>query len=404
MQEHTEFDVAVVGAGPIGAATARHLADQGARVLIVGPAEPPDFAGHDGVWSGHYDQGRLGHVLEVPFVAALLAARSIRRFGELARRTGVEFTQPVHSLAVMPAALGGRAPSEWFDLGRLMQNAEDVGQPVEHLSEAQLRERYPHLNFEPGHECVVQRDAFIVNPRDLTAAELAAATTAGATLVRDEITAIAADGPRRRLTARSGASWTADTVVVATGASTNAGGLLPRKLAMDTLGATVVLIEVPGPDAVDLPGIMYYKQRGEELLYGGIVMTPLRYPDGRWYIKCSGTSLLDNPLSTREEIAAWVRTGGAADDIAPTLTLLRELLPAETAAALGPARVRPCLVSTNHTGHPYIDHADENVVVVVEGERGVMIADELGRLTASLAATGRWSDSLPHQLFRAEWM
>ncbi|MEU5995083.1 FAD-dependent oxidoreductase [Spirillospora sp. NPDC047418] len=403
MQEHSEFDVAVVGAGPIGAATARHLADRGARVLIVGPAEPPDYAGHDGVWAGHYDQGRLGHVLEVPLVASLLAARSIRRFGELAERTGVEFARPVHSLAVMPAALDGREPSEWFDLTRLVRNAEDVGHPVEHLSEAQLRDRYPRLTFEPGHECVVQRDAFIVNPRDLAAAELSAATAAGAVLVRDEITAIGDAAPRRRLTARSGASWTAGTVVVATGASTNAGGLLPRSLAMDTFGATVVLVEVPDPEAVDLPGIMYYKQRGAELVFGGIVMSPLRYPDGRWYIKTSGTSLLGNPLGTRDEISAWVRTGGAADDIAPALTVLRELLPAETTAALGPARVRPCLVSANHTGHPYIDHAGENLVVVVEGERGVMAADELGRLTASLAATGRWSDGLPHQLFRAEW-
>ncbi|WP_067797996.1 NAD(P)/FAD-dependent oxidoreductase [Actinomadura formosensis] len=404
MQQPTGFDVAVVGAGPIGAATARHLADQGAHVLIVGPAEPPDYAGHDGVWSGHYDQGRLGHILEVPLVASLLAARSIRRFGELTERTGVEFTHPVHSLAVMPAALDGREPSEWFDLGRLKRNAEDVGHPVEHLSAARLRDRYPGLTFEPGHECVVQRDALIVNPRGLTAAELTAATAAGATLVRDEITAITAEGPGRRLTARSGSSWTANTVVVATGASTNAGGLLPRRLAMDTFGATVVLVEVPDPAAVELPAIMYFKQRGQKLLYGGIVMSPLRYPDGRWYIKCSGDSLLGNPLTTRDEISAWVRTGGSTDDIAPTLTLLRELLPAETAAAFGQARVRPCLVSSNHTGHPYIDHADENLIVVVEGERGVMAADELGRLTASLASTGRWSDGIPHQLFQAEWL
>ncbi|WP_149262549.1 FAD-binding oxidoreductase [Actinomadura sp. K4S16] len=399
----TEFDVAVVGAGPIGAATARHLADRGARVLIVGPDEPADHKGHDGVWSGHYDQGRLGHVLEVPLVASLLAARSIRRFGELAERTGVEFTRPVHSLAVMPAAPEGHEPSEWFDLGRLMRNAQDVGYSAEHLSESRLRERYPHLAFEPGHECVVQRDALIVNPRDLAAAELAAATAAGAVLVRDEITEIGPPGRRRGLTAGSGASWTADAVVLATGASTNAGGLLPRRLAMDVFGATVVLVEVPGPEAVDLPGIMYYKQRGGELLFGGIVMSPLRYPDGRWYVKCSGAGLLDNPLGTREEIAAWVRTGGSAADIEPALAVLRELLPAEAAASLGPARVRPCLVSRNRNGHPYVDHADENLVVVVEGERGVMAADELGRLTASLAATGRWTDGIPHRLFQAEW-
>ncbi|MEU0936305.1 FAD-binding oxidoreductase [Embleya sp. NPDC005971] len=397
------FDVAVVGAGPIGAATARHLADQGARTVVIGPAEPATHIDHEGVWAGHYDQGRMGHVLEVPLVAALLASRSIDRFAELAERTGISFTKPSHSLAVMPRSLHDPDLSEWFDLDRFAGNAADVGRPVERLDEDQLRAAYPRLRFEPGHVAVVQRDAYIVNPRDLTAAELAAATAAGATLVRDEVVSTSIAGTGRRVTARSGATWTADTVVLATGASTNAGGLLDRRLAMDTLGATVVLVEAPDPVADDMPAIMYLKQRDGEIRYGGIVMSPLRYPDGRRYLKCSGDSVLANRLTSREDITAWIRTGGSTDDIAPSLAMLRDLLAPEAFAALGPAHVRPCLVSANHSGHPYLDHADDNLIVVVDGDRGVMAADELGRLTAGFALTARWTDGIPHRLLQAEW-
>ena len=88
------YDHIVIGAGPIGAATARHLAERGDSVLVIGPEEPAGFADHQGTWAGHYDQGRMCHVLEIPVVTGVLTTRSIRRFPELTRRTGVEFTTP----------------------------------------------------------------------------------------------------------------------------------------------------------------------------------------------------------------------------------------------------------------------------------------------------------------------
>lgn len=33
-----------------------------------------------------------------------------------------------------------------------------------------------------------------------------------------------------------------------------------------------------------------------------------------------------------------------------------------------------------------------------------MAADEIGRLTAHLAATGGWRDGLPRELFTARWL
>ncbi|MGN0064862.1 MAG: NAD(P)/FAD-dependent oxidoreductase [Nocardioides sp.] len=397
----THVDLAVIGAGPLGAATARHAAEAGARVVVIGPDEPADFADHEGVWAGHYDQGRLCHVLEVPLVTSLLATRSTRRFDDLIGRTGINFLTPTHSVTVMPEAASGVAASTWFDADVLAGNAADLGVAVDRLTPDELAAAYPQLSFEPGHLGLRQRDAFILNPRALVAAELRAAVAAGAELVRDEAVARElVDGQVRVRTARSG-TWTADKVVVATGCATNATGLLDRPLQTLTFGATVTLVEVSGPDAVpDMPTMMMLKVRDGDYLFGGIVMAPVQYPDGRWYLKVSGNSLLANPLDTREEIAAWVRTGGRAEDVEETMAVLRDLLPG---VELGPARTRPCTVCATPHDRPYIDWADERTVVVVEGERGAMAADEIGRLASGLALTGAWTDTLPAENFRALW-
>lgn len=402
------YDVAVVGAGPIGSATARHLADQGASVVVIGPDEPAGFADHEGVWAGYYDQGRLAHVLEVPLLTTLLATRSLRRFGELRERTGVEFTSPTHSLSVLPDVPDGAPGSEWFDRGRLLRNAEDLGVAVSSLSEDDLLREYPRLRFAPGHAGVVQRDAYILNPRELVRAELTAATAAGAILARDEVIALehvgegTSDGAGEGvvLTGKSGSEWRADNVVVATGAASNMRGLLPRPLQMQSYGATVVLVEVDDPAEVDMPAMMYLKFLEGRLAFGGIVMSPLLYPDGKWYIKVSGNSLLANPLETADEVAAWVRTGGRAEDIDDTMALLAELMPGQQ---LGPARIRPCMVCDTPSGLPVIDRVDDRTVIAIEGERGAMAADEIGRLTANFTLRGHWNDGIPHDVFRAQW-
>lgn len=401
MQERSHFDAVVVGAGPIGAATARHLSERGASVLVVGPDEPSDFADHQGVWAGYYDQGRLAHVLEVPLMTSMLAMRSIRRFPELQERTGEWFATPKHSLTIMPDDAERSGVTAWFNRALLASNAADLNVEVEHLESDQLRGEYPELHFAPGHVGIVQRDdAFIVNPRGLVRAELAAAVEQGVVVVRDMVDRIDRTGAEAVVTARSGESWSCGKVVVATGAASNVSGLLPRSLDMRTFGATVVLVEVPDPAEFDIPAMMYLKAPGGQVEFGGIVMSPLQYPDGRWYLKCSGRSLLDNPFDSAEAIARWVRTGGRQEDIAETLHLLTELLPGKT---FGPAHTRPCMVCETPTGLPYIDHVDDHTIVALEGERGAMAADEIGRLTAGLALDGVWTDGIPHAAFQARW-
>lgn len=66
----------------------------------------------------------------------------------------------------------------------------------------------------------------------------------------------------------------------------------------------------------------------------------------------------------------------------------RDVLPG---VRLGEARTRPCLVCATSTDHLYIDRVNDRTVLALEGERGAMAADEIGR----------WIDPLPHSVFRA---
>lgn len=392
-------DVVVVGAGPIGSATARHLAEQGIDTAIIGPEEPTSFEGHEGTWAGYYDEGRLCHVLEVPLMTSMLTMRSVRRFGELRAKTGIKFTTSTHSVTVLPEDLGDGSASMWFDRDLLAANARDLGVRVHELDEEGLRTSYPHLSFEPGHVALVQPDAFILNPRALVRAELAAAEQAGALLIRDEVVSTERVDGGVCLAGRSGGTWTADQVVLATGAASNMTGLLPEPLAMTSFGATVVLAEVEDPQALEMPTMMFLKYRDGERLYGGIVMAPRPYPDGKWYLKLAGSSLLDFPLGDAAETAQWVRSGGNAADIEEAADVLRDLLPGHEFTNF---QTRPCLVSATPSDRPYIDRVDEHTVVAVEAERGAMAADEIGRLTAMLSQ-GPWKDTIPHEVFKAEW-
>lgn len=400
MDTDSRYDLAVIGAGPLGAATARHAAESGARVLLVGPDEPDGYADHQGTWAGYYDQGRLCHVLEVPLVTSLLAMRSRRRFPDLIERTGVDFLTPTHSVTVLPEQTGSSTSATWFDRDVLARNAADLGVSVDHLDAAELAAAYPNLRFEPEHVALREPEAFILNPRALVQAELTAAQSVGAEVVRDEVVGRRPAGDGVELTSASGQTWMAAKVVVATGAATNATGLLDRALVTPTFGATVVLAEVTGPDAVDMPTMMMLKARDGQVLFGGIVMAPVEYPDGKWYLKVSGSSLMTNPLDGRDQIAAWVRTGGDPGDLEETRELLRGLLPELEILSM---RTRPCLVCATPSDLPYIDWADEKTVVVIEGERGAMAADEIGRLAAGLAITGQWRDSVPQGVFAAQW-
>ena len=71
------FEIAVIGRGLIGSAAARHLAEAGHRVVLIGPDEPTDRRTSLGPFCSHPDEGRITRVAGRTAVWSQPAARSI---------------------------------------------------------------------------------------------------------------------------------------------------------------------------------------------------------------------------------------------------------------------------------------------------------------------------------------
>ena len=89
------FDYLVIGKGMIGAAAARYLSANSASVALVGPDEPQNWRTHDGVFSSHYDQGRITRILGPELVWSRLAKRAMAAYADIERQSGVRFHHAV---------------------------------------------------------------------------------------------------------------------------------------------------------------------------------------------------------------------------------------------------------------------------------------------------------------------
>ena len=396
-----DFQLAVVGAGPIGSAAARHLAQESASVVLIGPDEPATFHDHEGPWSGWFDEGRMAHTIDLPLLSGLIGLRARRWFDTLQQDTGIAFAHSVPALTVAPdwsrvprPADAADEGAEYFNMHGMLTRAQDLGVRAEHLDESALRTAFPEMSFAPGHMAIHQPEALLINPRRLVKAETTAAVNAGAARVVGEVAAIERGAAGHSLAMSNGERVTARRVVLAAGAYINLAGLAPKPLDFWTFGATVALAAVD-PDTSQFPTTMYYKSTADAP-YAGIIAPPLPYPDGRCCIKGSGDSLLEAPLESAAAAEQWVRTGGDSRDVERLARVLSELLPG---VQLHDITTRPCMVTINATGYPYIGFIDDDVVVATEGEHGVTMADEIGRLAARLATDGTWTDSLPPEPF-----
>ena len=396
------YDVAVVGAGPMGSAAARHLTSEIRSVALIGPNDALDFTTHDGVWSGWADESRAWARIDVPLLSGIISVRAGRRFAALEEQTGISFTTPNPQLTLAAvSSLSQPARSDGLDDVRqdyynptlLMQRAKDLGVQAEYLDSTALAERIPGLRLHAEHYGVLQPDSLIINPRRLVAAQRTAACAAGAVHIADEVVSVHRRSGVFDLRTAGGTVVRSAQVILAAGVYNNLAGLSPRPLDMMILGFTIGLTEVAAQTSL-FPTMLCMIESASHP-YGGIIAPPMQYPDGRWRIKSSGPCMV--ALNDLDDTNRWVRSGGDPAEADLIRGVLEELLPDVQVLS---SAARPCLVSINaKVGHPYIGTIDEGLTLVTEGENGVSMSDEAGRLAARLVLDGRWTDALPAEPF-----
>ncbi|MBX4928777.1 NAD(P)/FAD-dependent oxidoreductase [Rhizobium binae] len=375
-----DFKYIVVGRGLMGAAAARHLARQTDGVAVIGPDEPADRKTHQGVFASHYDEGRITRTIDPDRNWALLANRSIGRYGEIARDSGIDFYREVGCVVVTPDG------SDHLD--RTKQAAVSLGVETSLLNDGELKDAFPFFAFADGCAGIFEaKGAGHISPRKLVKAQSLLAEKAGAAVIRDHVVSIREEGGAAVVMTAGGLAYRAEKVLLAAGGFSIAENLLPRPVEMTVYGRTVMLFEVSEADAIhlaampslilDVPGIHIY------------LLPPIRYPDGKFYLKVGGDPD-DLVLGNEAEMRAWFRTEGRESVRAHLQRIIADLAPNLTPLSISTAA---CVVSCTESGYPMIGYTSSPAIAVLTGCAGTSAksSDEIGRLGAELLLSGRIS-------------
>lgn len=375
-----EVEVAVVGAGMMGSAAARHLADRGVRVALIGPEEPADRAAHDGVFASHYDAARITRRLDPDPGWSAAAAASIARYPELERRGGRRIFRETGVLMAGPET----GPAAGF-LAQTEAAGRAAGVGFERLSRDAVSARFPFLALPEGVAALFEgRGAGWIDPRAHLAAEIALAQARGAELVRAEVRGIreTAEGVTLRLS--DGGELRAGRALVACGAFSGAAGLLPDPPKLRVHARTVALLALDAREAARLAAMPAILLRPPDRACDPYILPPVRYPDGRKYLKIGGDPE-DQVLEGPEAIKAWFRGGGDAGVADFLAGRLEALLPGLRHEGV---RAEACATSFTGDGRPLIARQTERIAALTGGcGAAAKSADELGRRGA-LAVMG----------------
>ncbi len=404
------FDIAVIGKGLIGSAALRHLSEHfpELRVCVIGPDEPPNRKTHQGVFASHYDQGRITRVLDPNPLWGHMARESIAEYAGIEAASGIIFHHRAGCL---------RATDLPARIAEVDACAEQFAPPHSRLDAAGCRAAHPYLRFSDSfvawHEL---GQAGYINPRQLVAAQLAAAQKNGAQVIRELVETIESERDglsihTRKSPTAQGETISARKVLLCAGGYSNT--LLRKKLDLRTKGHTILLAEVPATEVErlrDMPAIIStFAHSQVSSLY---MLPPVPYPDGKIYIKLGLSNdphelpepePFFNAVEDDRELLDWFHSDGRADLAEAMKAALHRMIPGLQTLSYHSV---PCLITKTAHGNPYIDALDEGRIYVTAGGNGYAAksSDAIGRLGALLCASDAWQSQLDSQVFRAVYL
>lgn len=370
------IDVAVIGRGLLGTACARHLAQAGAAVALVGPDEPALPRQHDGPFGSFHDAGRITRTIAHDPVWARLSLRSIARYAELQAESGIGFFTPRGALIAGPKD------------GPMAKMAHDVfacaaalGLDHRVMDDARFAHEFPDFDLPRGSIGAFDPLGGVIDPRAMRKAHEIMAVAAGAHVIDDHVTSRNAN----TVQLSNGDTLSAGHVVLAMGGWSGMPGAGDARLAMSVYQRTVLLVAVDDARVnalAHMPSLIFVPEDRHTDLY---VLPPIRYPDGRHYIKIGGEA--QSPIATDADgLNDWFKTDGSPTAAAVLRNHLAALMPD---LPLATVKTAACAVSFTATGHPYVGRLDDATTVLTGGNgAAAKCADELGRLGAVAALGG----------------
>lgn len=401
-KEPETYDVCIIGGGLWGSAASRYVSEHpDLRVCLVGPTEPKpeDFQTAD-VLGSHYDEGRIACQIEQPgTIWPLLTHRSIRNFRHLENLSGIKFFSEVGCL------ISRGETSEYQHEVESMSNEFDLS--IEKCSRERLQQLFPALLTYPQRSYwYMKKDSGYISPRLIIKAQQKVAKSQGCNIIHD--TAIDVERTKDvgrkslRIQTRNGNIIHANRVLLCTGAFTNFHGILPDslKLHLTPESELVVKVEVDPTtaqkDFKNMPPILC--ENGLTLdLCDYYFLPPIKYPNGKYYMKLGHGEDFVRPLKTMEEIKSWFCNKG---DKWLGEVLIKLL---QTVTDFKGTNVEFDSSVTTHTPteYPFCGMLNPNIGVLVGGNgTGAGCSDEIGRMGARMIVKGEWDYDLPEELFK----
>lgn len=370
---HGTYDVIVLGVGGMGSAAAFELARRGRRVLGL---EQFSLAHDRGSSHGLTRVIRKAYYEHPSYVPLL--RRAYERWYDLEQRQGRRLFVECGVLSL------GRADTEL--VSGVRRAAQEHHLPVEELSSADLRRRYPVFQF--GEDCVgfLERDAGFLQVEDCVVAHAEEARRLGAELRAGETVHSWEATAKGVLVQTDGGKYTAERLIVTAGA-----------------WASRALADLGLPLTVLRKILCWYATKDDSLFRRDrfpIYMAEV--PEGMFY----GFPVLDGNghKVARHDGGATVADPSALDrtispaDQAECLPFLERYLPAAT----GPVRFgRICMYTVTPDHHFAIDlHPHHSNVAIAAGfsGHGFKFCSVVGEILADLVEKG--STPLPIEMFR----
>ncbi|MDA8019684.1 MAG: N-methyl-L-tryptophan oxidase [Thermoanaerobaculia bacterium] len=213
MSPEISVDVAVVGGGIMGAATAWQLTQRGARVALCDALRP----GHD-MGSSH-GAGRIARFTYSESIYLEMARRSFDRWSEVEKTADVTLLETTGSWECGPEHSG--------ELAELIEALERHRIPHEIWDSVESNRRFPHFNLPRTSRAVFQRDGAVLRAERAWRSLWHLLQVAGAALLADAPVLSLDIGPR-------GVSFRAGATLVRAGVVVVTAGAWSRELVQPT--------------------------------------------------------------------------------------------------------------------------------------------------------------------------
>ncbi len=372
-----QYSILVIGNGLIGSAAARCLGAEADSVALLGPPEPQQWSSHDGVFSSHYDEGRITRVIDSNPHWAEFAQRSIDQYPFLEKESGIRFFHPVGCIQGPKKKIPGEG---W---NALKEVALKRNITPEILGGGELQKRYPFFRFDDDTALLETGTAGYINPRKLVQAQNKIASTQGVKQISETALELEKKGSQWKVTTDHGNQYGAGNILLCTGAFTNA--LLNEPLPFTIFPRTVLFAKVEEKQREQLqnmPCIIWDLILGFDFV-DIYLMPPILYPDGNHYIKIGGDAPNSLTSTSSKELKKWFQEGGSINHARGLKEILLDLMPELEGSEF---HHKPCVTTYTESGYPIIDElSSKNLYTACAGcGLSAKSSNELGSIAARM--------------------